>query len=342
VDSRRLEARVLRIVELVSQGRTVEDDRVELKAEWPESHYKAARHIAGLANASRGEDVLWIVGLDEKSGVVDSLAGVEFADWWNQVARHFNEQAPDPNILSVPVGAGAHVIALLFDTGRAPYVITIPDGGSVTREVPWRANNATRSAHRRELLSTVVAQARVPELELVSGAIRVSEVEPYSGTGSDDDPTHEVTVEAIVFVSATDEAMLPQHRQSWTAVVDGSEPLPLFASLRGPFLFSSQIGRTGLPGRADAGIIDVLEHSGLVIRGSGEVAVTARAHVRGEEVRKFEQAPWVELNIHLPLDRSGLACDLQVRFDHVPGSKGPDEFDHSLSRRLAEFRPTTK
>jgi len=76
VDSRRLEERVLSIVELVLNGRTVEDDRVELKAEWPEDHYKAARHIAGLANASRGEDVLWIVGLDETTGVVDSLIGV--------------------------------------------------------------------------------------------------------------------------------------------------------------------------------------------------------------------------------------------------------------------------
>ena len=103
----------------------------------------------------------------------------------------------------MPVGTGRHVVALLLDTGRAPYVVNIPNGGRITREVPWRANNSTRTAHRRELLATVVPQARVPELELVRGVLRVSEVEPYSGTGRDDDLTYEVTVDATVLAVAT-------------------------------------------------------------------------------------------------------------------------------------------
>ena len=43
-----------------------EDDRVELKGEWPTDIPKAARRIAGHANASGGQSVLWVIGLDEE------------------------------------------------------------------------------------------------------------------------------------------------------------------------------------------------------------------------------------------------------------------------------------
>jgi hypothetical protein len=61
-----IEAWVLRVVDQVKKGQPNEDRRVELKAEWIEPPEKAARQIAGHANAARGSNILWIIGLDEK------------------------------------------------------------------------------------------------------------------------------------------------------------------------------------------------------------------------------------------------------------------------------------
>lgn len=60
-----IEAWVLRVIEQVKRGQSNEDSRVELKARWIEPE-KAARQIAGHANAARGDKILWIIGLDEK------------------------------------------------------------------------------------------------------------------------------------------------------------------------------------------------------------------------------------------------------------------------------------
>jgi hypothetical protein len=56
-----LEARVIAIAQAALGGHQVEDDRVELKAEWPPAEHKTARQIAGHANASGGEPLLWII-----------------------------------------------------------------------------------------------------------------------------------------------------------------------------------------------------------------------------------------------------------------------------------------
>ena len=53
--SQEIEYRVRRIVEAVERGEPIEDDLVELKSEWLRDHHKAARRIAGHANAARGE-----------------------------------------------------------------------------------------------------------------------------------------------------------------------------------------------------------------------------------------------------------------------------------------------
>ena len=64
-----IEAWALGIIDRVIQKQPIEDDRVELKAEWPDA-LKAARRIAGHANAARGEPILWLIGVDEKAGAI--------------------------------------------------------------------------------------------------------------------------------------------------------------------------------------------------------------------------------------------------------------------------------
>ncbi len=59
-----LEAWVLQLIELLDRGARVEDARVELKADWPEPA-RAARRIAGHANAAHGDPILWVIGVDE-------------------------------------------------------------------------------------------------------------------------------------------------------------------------------------------------------------------------------------------------------------------------------------
>src|SRR5688572_14287977 len=81
------------VIERVTAGQHVEASRVELKGEWPTEHRDAARTIAGQANAARGEPFLYLIGVDEKSG----LTGVDptnLADWRAQVEKHFDSFAP--------------------------------------------------------------------------------------------------------------------------------------------------------------------------------------------------------------------------------------------------------
>ena len=64
-----IESWALRVLERVGNRQSVEDSKVELKAKWPDP-VKAARRIAGHANAARGESILWLIGADEKQGVI--------------------------------------------------------------------------------------------------------------------------------------------------------------------------------------------------------------------------------------------------------------------------------
>lgn len=129
-----IEAIALGAIERVRAGQHVEDDRIELKADWPADHYKAARRIAGHANASRGEPMIWIIGLDEDRGVI----GVEksaFQAWHAQVSRWFDGYAPEPILLCVTVESKT-VAILTYETDRPPYVVGLEKGGAVQFEVP--------------------------------------------------------------------------------------------------------------------------------------------------------------------------------------------------------------
>jgi len=57
------------VIDCVKKGQPNEDFLVELKRDWIEKG-KAARRIAGHANAARGENILWLIGVDEKQGVI--------------------------------------------------------------------------------------------------------------------------------------------------------------------------------------------------------------------------------------------------------------------------------
>jgi len=166
-----LEAWVLAIARRLESNSAIEDDRVEVKSNWVHPG-KAARRIAGHANSARGEPILWVIGLDEKAGVVGAERN-KFSDWWNQVKAEFDGLSPSVELLNVPVGE-KEVVGLLFDTSRFPFVVKNPNGGAVQYEVPWREGTAIRSARREDLIEILAPMQRLPDLELLSASLTVS------------------------------------------------------------------------------------------------------------------------------------------------------------------------
>jgi hypothetical protein len=167
-----LESWVLQIVGRVESGQPIEDSRVELKAEWPDPK-KAARQIAGHANAAHGVPILWLIGIDEGQAKVVGAANTEMADWYSQVKSQFNGLAPRVMVdLNVPTKSGA-VVALLFETDRAPFVVANPAGGAIQFEVPWRENRATRTADRSDLIKILSPLQLLPDIELLGAVLQV-------------------------------------------------------------------------------------------------------------------------------------------------------------------------
>lgn len=160
------------IADRTKRKQPVEDSNVEVKSEWI-GPGKAARRLAGQANSARGENILWLIGIDEKNGVV----GAEYqklANWWPQVKSQFDEVAPNL-IADVNISLEEKVIvALLFETDRFPYVIKNPTGGNIQFEVPWREGTGIRTARRRDLVMLVTPLQQVPDCEVFKGFLRAN------------------------------------------------------------------------------------------------------------------------------------------------------------------------
>ncbi len=124
-----IEAWAIRVLDAVQTGQANEDDRVELKALWPEDN-KAARRIAGHANSMRGEFILWLIGVDEKQATVEGAPARDPAEWWTKVSAQFDGVAPVERFINVPWN-GKTVVALALETDRAPYVVKNPEFGVV-------------------------------------------------------------------------------------------------------------------------------------------------------------------------------------------------------------------
>ena len=160
----------LRIINQVQDHQPNEDFRVELKTEWIDP-LKAARLIAGQANAAHGEPVLWLIGVNQELGVVGARHR-ELASWYEKVKVQFDGMAPPMLDLNIPV-SDQTVVALLFETDRAPFVIKNPlygkRKGGVEFEVPWRENTSTRTARRAQLITLLSPLQSLPQFEILSG-----------------------------------------------------------------------------------------------------------------------------------------------------------------------------
>lgn len=276
-----LEARVHGILDRVERGQPVEDSTVELKTEWPDpTRGKPARQIAAHANAARGDQILWLIGVDERGHRVVSADENELANWWPAVRRGFEGTAPTLD-MNLAVSRGpATVVALLFGTGRAPYVVRVAEA-RVDFEVPWRSANGTRSARREELLRLLIPPLRTPSIEVLRAQAHVDQKEC-------------VRLSAKLYVVPPDPLWFPFHRcsaairanglvlRSFTMTMrpDNSIARMQSATVRAS---SSEVGIEG-PGSvwldAEVALDDHLSTDAPVL----EVELNLGTHVEGESV----------------------------------------------------------
>jgi len=219
-----IEARVVDIARRVERGAHVEDARVELKARWPEHDAKFARQLAAACNAAHGDEVVWIIGLDEKNGVIGTQPK-DLSDYWPTVAANFDQLAPSliRDVL-VPIGEKV-VVVLVFSSSRAPYVVKNPQrnqpgAGPVELEVPWREGTKTRSARREDLIRMLVPIAKAPEIEFVNGTVApaLAPIDPVT-------KLHLAHFEMRIYVTPRGEQqlVLPYHRRA-TSICFSDDP----------------------------------------------------------------------------------------------------------------------
>lgn len=151
-----IERWALQVIDRVDHQQPIEDSRVELKGEWPADLWRAARRIAGHANAARGEPILWLIGVDETIGVRGAVHA-DFAHWIAPILAYFDQLPPTYFDLNVPTPANQTVVAVVFETDRAPYVVKNHHFGTrnndpIAFEVPYRRGTDTRTATRAEML----------------------------------------------------------------------------------------------------------------------------------------------------------------------------------------------
>ncbi len=292
------------VAERVVNGGQVEDDYTECKAEWPTDHRKAARQIAGLCNAARGAEALWIVGLDERRQIVAESTPTEPADWWPQVARCFAEVVPEVTTLIVTTATG-DVTALLFETDRSPYVTKVGDGGQVQREVPWRTSTGLYSATRHQLLSVLVPNLGTPELELIN-----PEISSISATAS----AESVMFAADLFITAAERVMLPNHR--WSLTIESDE---WDAEGWGPLRPTLNVQRIGLDEEGPG--VRVLDHSGIYVNGSGRVHLTAEWNSStwsSDHSQTLRYQPFLRVVLDMPVDRHSRSARATVTLRYTP------------------------
>lgn len=165
-----LEAKVITAVDRIRDGQLVENDLIECKRSWPQEN--KARQLAGSLNRAGGDAVVYIIGIDDKTGGVHDVSDTDVLDWWNQIVGKFDHTPPEMiRHIDVQVGDGEHVVAVAISSDRAPYVVKT-GSANPSLEVPMREGTGTRSARRDELLRLLIPTVRLPEVVVLDVSLR--------------------------------------------------------------------------------------------------------------------------------------------------------------------------
>jgi hypothetical protein len=168
-----LEAKVISAVDRIRGGQSAEHDLIECKRDWPQEN--KARQLAGSLNRAGGDPVIYIIGIDEKTGAVHDISKTDVLEWWAQMTPKFDQLPPEMvRHMSVPVGEGGeHVMAVAFASDRAPYLVKT-GSANPSLEVPMREGTGTRTARRDELLRLLLPAVRLPRVVVLEAAIKAS------------------------------------------------------------------------------------------------------------------------------------------------------------------------
>jgi hypothetical protein len=312
-----IEAWVLEVAERVDGGKQIEDSRVELKAEWPTEVKKAARQIAGLCNAARGQEVLWVIGIDEKRGVIGA-SKTELSTWFAQVQSEIDGVYPQVEELVITVPSGQTVVALLFDTSRAPFIVKNPDGGMIKYEVPWREATGTRTATRADLVKILSPVASIPEFEVLNGTLTLNR-------GSEPNPVGcFLGVDIYAYPKSKDLVAIPYHQ---LAIKVSLPEYLLEAELNLISMKPTQRTRNVFPGAVQSYFpptesasktIDSTD-SELLIYGPGKFHISANAGVTLKHAGESLPA-----NVSILLGFADLAREVTINFDLAPAEAKED------------------
>lgn len=214
METHEIEAWAMRIVERVKSRQPVEDSLVELKSEWI-SPEKAARRIAGHANSAHGSNILWLIGVDEKHGIIGVEAN-ELSNWYNMVKSQFDGVPPSLSSVNVQI-TDKTVVAILLETNGAPYLVKNPafgkeKGNSIKFEVPWREGTSTRSATREDLLKILAPAIRKPKIELLGGILDARLMEKKDWDDSPDKFEWKLRLFLYIEPSTSERVVIPFHR----------------------------------------------------------------------------------------------------------------------------------
>lgn len=274
----RIEAWALGAVERVRSKLKIEDSRIELKREWPQPE-KAARRLAGHANASQGSEILWIIGLDEVDGVIGADAS-ELSDWWSGMKSQFDGITPSMTEVSIHTD-GQIIWALAFDTSRAPYVVRNPlfgkGPGAVSHEVPWREGSAVRSSLRNDLIRLLTPLAVQPEIEILdwTGYIRdLGEPKPFTGNEGGFDVIFYLSL--YITSRSTKPTQVPFHRCKFQLLnpQTGDQLNEFEITFRLPWIY----GGPSTSSRIDSFTLERTDNE-LIIHGPGKCAAEARLNL---------------------------------------------------------------
>lgn len=246
-----IELLTIQAVDRVLNGLGNEDSLVEFKSIWPDP--EKPRQLAGHANSARGEEILWIIGVDEQSGVLTQPPPVDLADWWARMSKGFDGQVvPELTDLQVPIENGT-VTALLFQTDRAPYVINSKGGGG-EKEIPIPTGTRTRSANRFEILRLLTPAVALPQCLLLEANVDVHERQQRVSKAN----TWQLQGFAKLYVDQRvgESTFFPRHKMQGTiAVKNGSEATALYPlSIGGPWSGTDQ--GNGTKWRPDGALSD--------------------------------------------------------------------------------------
>jgi hypothetical protein len=295
MNPRQIEAWALRIIDRVKSGQPNEDFLVELKRTWiPED--KAARRIAGHANSVYGESILWLIGVDEKEGVI----GVEANDlsaWYPKVESQFDGISPRLTPLNIPI-ENKTVVALLFETERAPFLVKNPaygkpNGGSISLEVPWRENTSVRSANRSDLIRLLTPLELLPEIEILHRSLEAT-IAGMNDRGNSYADELKFSADLYIVPKGEKKIVIPFHRCKVDFSISG---LPAFSSIsvnlapaRG---ISDSIFGLSTPGSLT---IEGTRYE-LIVSGPGKVSLTAIA--KRPVLQEHQKKSVVEISIYL-------------------------------------------